>query len=352
MSAGPIPTTRIRRRKPIKAKVDPSPDALNLIHTIFFSFENGEPSSRSTVRRVYAGGRRVAWRVDLEIGAAGMPAPLLAPLAVERVIKRNEMEQRTAVRPESPVRPDFADQRYLPNRIRTRRRPRVLTRGGKRLDPLVVFRPDTRFVYQDSSYPWRAAGRVLSSGASGSGVLVGRRHVLTASHVIDWTTPNALFIANQFDTTNNGMAFATLIWRYEHINNVDTGNVDEDYAVLVLDRPLGDTLGWMGSRTYNDDWDNQPFWSNVGYTGSLGGGDRPVFHDDITMLEVDGGSMKAMNSFTADLTEGHSGGPVFGWWDAGPYVVGVVSAQGLGANWISGGSAMVSLVKTAKQLTP
>jgi hypothetical protein len=30
----------------------------------------------------------------------------------------------------------------------------------------------------------------------------------------------------------------------------------------------------------------------------------------------------------------------------------VVSAQGLGANWISGGSAMVNLVKTARLLTP
>jgi V8-like Glu-specific endopeptidase len=352
MPEGPIPTARVRRRKPIEAKIDPPPEAANLIHTTFFSFENAEPSARSTVRQVSARGRRVAWQLDVEVSASAIPVPQLAPPAVERVIKRNEIAELRGIRPESPARPAFANQRFFPSRIPAPRRQHVVTRDGKRLDPLEVFLPDTRFVYQDSSYPWRAAGRVTSSGRSGSGVLVGPRHVLTASHVVNWSSPNATFIANQFDNTNNGMTFATLIWRYEPIGSVNTGNVDEDYAVLVLERPLGGTLGWMGSRTYNDDWDNEPYWANVGYPASLGGGDRPVYHDDIMMFEVDGGSMKAMNSITADLTPGHSGGPVFGWWDAEPYVVGVVSAQGLGANWISGGSAMVNLVKTARLLTP
>ena len=59
-----------------------------------------------------------------------------------------------------------------------------------------------------------------------------------------------------------------------------------------------------------------------------------------------------MSSITADLTEAHSGGPVFGWWDNGPYIVGVVCGQGQGRNWISGGTSMVRLIQDALAQTP
>jgi V8-like Glu-specific endopeptidase len=62
---------------------------------------------------------------------------------------------------------------------------RKLQAAGRPVDPLFVYPPDGRHVFKDTSYPWRACGRVTTNGGQGSGTLVGPRHLLTASHVID-----------------------------------------------------------------------------------------------------------------------------------------------------------------------
>ncbi|HKA35635.1 MAG TPA: hypothetical protein VKH43_02390 [Thermoanaerobaculia bacterium] len=85
----------------------------------------------------------------------------------------------------------------------------------------------------------------------------------------------------------------------------------------------------MGSRTYDSDWDEEPWWRTIGYPGDLGGGVRPVYEQDFDLDEeaLDYGSARAMTC-GADLMKGHSGGQVFGFWDEMPYVVAVVSAEG------------------------
>ena len=50
---------------------------------------------------------------------------------------------------------------------------------------------------------------------------------------------------------------------------------DFDYVVVVLDRRLGETTGWMGARGYDDDWDDLDAWSHMGYPGDLNSGQRP-----------------------------------------------------------------------------
>jgi hypothetical protein len=52
---------------------------------------------------------------------------------------------------------------------------------------------------------------------------------------------------------------------------------------------------------------------------------RPVFQDEMTLEEEDGGDMMAMTTTTGDVVTMQSGSPVFGWWPKGPYAVGVVS---------------------------
>jgi hypothetical protein len=71
----------------------------------------------------------------------------------------------------------------------------------------------------------------------------------------------------------------------------------------VLASPLGNTLGWLGSREYYDDWDGEPFWSSIGYASDMGGMDRPVFQDEIKLEEEDGGDMMAMTSTTGDFVD-------------------------------------------------
>jgi V8-like Glu-specific endopeptidase len=185
------------------------------------------------------------------------------------------------------------------------------------LDPLLVFPPDRRFVYFDQNYPWRCVGRIVVPGGIGSGVLVGPRHVLTASHVMNWSALAAQFTANQFDSSNMDSSSATFVWHYDKISDVNSDTVEQDYVVLVRGTPLGETLGWLGAREYDDDWDDEPYWSSIGYASDMGGMDRPVFQDEIVMEEEDGGDMMVMTTTTGDFVSMQSGSPVFGWWPRG-----------------------------------
>jgi hypothetical protein len=49
-----------------------------------------------------------------------------------------------------------------------------------------IFAPDNRMIFADTSYPWGTCGRVDTPVGQGSGAMVGPRHLLTCSHVIQW----------------------------------------------------------------------------------------------------------------------------------------------------------------------
>lgn len=90
----------------------------------------------------------------------------------------------------SGFRPDHLAMRPLPKRL-----PEELhvARGWMRPEgqeddlgePGTIFAPDTRYVFSDTSFPWCSCGRVEKAGGWGSGVMIGPRHMMTASHVIN-----------------------------------------------------------------------------------------------------------------------------------------------------------------------
>ena len=135
----------------------------------------------------------------------------------------------------------------------------------------------------------------------------------------------------------------------------------EDYVVCVMDRRIGDELGWLGTKTYDDSWDNGGFWVHVGYPVDIGNGAEPVFEGGFSIANswrpgfFEAGSGLDMETFTS-LTHEDSGSLVFGFWSDGPYVVGVgVAPRGpwipssptqstAPGNWLGGGSEMPDLV--------
>tara|TARA_R110000823_G_C15895181_1_gene496363 strand:- start:202 stop:1179 length:978 start_codon:yes stop_codon:yes gene_type:complete len=253
-----------------------------------------------------------------------------------------------------PMMPSWFGQSPIPERAEKPIVPRI-TFKGKETNPLTMFSPEDRRIYNDLSYPWGTICRVVTAAGAGSGVIVGPRHVVTASHVVDWSGNSGGTVeVHRSGATVRASTAITNIWYYTKV----TGTVgwfeqDEDYAVLVTSQRIGDLFGWMGTRTYNSAWDNEPYWWNIGYPGSIGSGIRPTFQRNARLDEpwYDLGPARSMST-RADLTPGNSGGPMFGFWSNGPYVVAVASSESASENWCAGGSWLTNLVSHARAQNP
>ena len=344
------PPDPARRLRPVAATA-PDPDASFTLATT--TFVGATPPHVTTEVRPLASGARAAWEIIVKASGA-RPAEEGPRFAVRRARSRRRV--RSAIL--DPARPPWIAFRPTP-RLLPRERPPLLRHRGQPLHPLSIIGNDDRKVYQDLSYPWGCVCKVrVSGGRFGSGVLIGPRHVLTASHVLDWGTKRATVEVHRFDSFTRAVSPVVAVWAYEEVGAKPTySNIDEDYAVLVLRDRLGDRFGYFGCRTYDSAWDDKPYWRNIGYAGNVSSV-RPLYERDFHLDEdeADYGDGRAMTS-GGDHCKGQSGGPIFAFWSGRPYVVAVVSADGEmmlsgEENWCSGGSQLTQLVKDARSGDP
>lgn len=216
----------------------------------------------------------------------------------------------------------------------------LLTRiSGKKVTPHgYIFGADDRQVYYPSGYPWRCVGKVevwyiigttwYFSG-SGTGALVGDNIMVTASHMFPWFVGAvgwgwAMKFTPAYYDGNSTYGSGVSSWcevGYGYSNH-DQG---DDMIVMKLYTPLGNSLGWFGSKTYHDSWEDGHYWTKSGYPGDVASGQRPsrIMWFPIVDDDWDGAGLEL--EYKADSSGGDSGGPVFGWWDNGPHLVGVHS---------------------------
>jgi hypothetical protein len=303
------------------------------------------------------------------------------PRAKRHVAARPERDGHSRVEPRSrrslPKLPATGDITVSPELVLPRRR---LRGGGRELDPLIVYPPDGRHVFKDTTFPWRLTGRVTTNSGQGAGAIVGPRHMLTASHLIGWGANDAgwvLFQPDYYDDDVFPSSYGETVFYYEQNSPSSLGEYAcaEDYVVVVLHDRLGDQLGGnFGTTTYDGDWDGGTYWNHVGYPNDVGGGVKPAWELWFSILNSwHPGYFEAGDGLDilthASMNHGDSGGPVFGWWgdggpyggdSAGPYIVGVVSGEGQlsdvitnysssdrTGNWLGGGSEMPDLVNQA-----
>lgn len=198
-------------------------------------------------------------------------------------------------------------------------------------------------------FPMCTVGIVFNSnGKRGSGVLVGPNLLLTAGHVAPWGASNWSMEFVPAYRNGNRPFGSSFVQAYRGFNT-NNGVTGHDYIICKLFNPLGNALGWMGTRSFasEGDYTNKRYVSS-GYPGSLG--QIPAVELDMGIRDIDDDSPGRELEFAlrVNLGPGWSGGPL---WQhtAQPYAVGVLSGQekdGLDPTRLvyAAGSAMVDLV--------
>lgn len=317
------------------------------------------PGVSTRVERVDRGDGAASWEVVVEVegvraGGRGVPPAMRGE--PRRIAQRQVSEDELAERLTG----------FAPAHLGFSAVPRDLVRSVQRIrrsepEPryaTTIFGADDRLTFSDTAYPWSTVGLVETNRGSSSGVMIGPRHMLTVSHGIDWTAPPGFaadwvrFTASYYDGgAPFGEAFGIHVYWYlqEDGDGLISGSEgDYDYAVVVLDRRLGDLTGWMGARGYDDDWDTLDVWSHMGYPGDLNSGQRPTWQGGFRLDGSDAAAQSILHR--ADVFPGQSGGPMFAFWsgDVGPRAVAVQSWQNSSDNGASGSMDLRDLVATAR----
>ncbi|MEO3386061.1 DUF4214 domain-containing protein [Mesorhizobium sp. CAU 1741] len=183
--------------------------------------------------------------------------------------------------------------------------------------------------------------RFGSEWSVGSGVLVGRNDVLTASHVIYdplYGLADEVHVYLAYNPAFPGTSYAVEYFEYftefdpdgdgllyagDGYSGTSLGGAELDIALLSLGEAVGDTHGYMGlSYSFTSGYAN--------VTGHPGYYDNYMTNDDgyVSLDYTD----HFIDISGLEINPGNSGGPI--WFDngSGPYVVGVVSTSGAAAS--------------------
>ena len=315
-------------------------------------------------------------RVVVGVGGDGVDVaqPFRDPVRVR--VSRRTIGEHLDVRELTGERPRGVPTRFVPREAPPTHRARV-KEGDDRDKGGTIFGTDDRYLFQDTSFPWRITGKVRTAGGWGSGTMIGPRHVLTASHVINWNSDGrgavgwVTFTPGYFDGRGpwGEIPVEEVVFWQQAPGSLTDDQTAFDYVVLITGSRIGDTIGYAGARTYDDSWNGGTFWQYVGYPGELSSGERPAFQggavisgqQDFTLGGNDGSVLGHFNEFTP----GQSGGSAWGWWadEPWPRVVGVGSTIGstavqqptgstIGDNEYGGGPALTSIISWARANRP
>ena len=220
-----------------------------------------------------------------------------------------------------------------------------------RVDGHVVYGPRAIETPERLSFPFRSIGVVRNSkGQIGTGVLIGPNLLLTAGHLAPWGQKKWHMEFVPAFRAGGMPPFGTSF--VERFRGYDThGEASgHDYVICKLYRPLGEALGWMGTRSFGTKREYfRRRYTSSGYPGVFG--DRPAVQFDMGLRDIANDGPGLELEFSLDgyphIRGCWAGGPL--WFDQAN-VVGVHSGNAGEVNGSrsiveAGGSGMVDLVK-------
>jgi V8-like Glu-specific endopeptidase len=186
-------------------------------------------------------------------------------------------------------------------------------------------------------FPYKLVGKLLTEDRQCTAALIGPRHILTAAHCFtlkpngQWST--AVFMPF-YHEGERPLGLANVVQTYLGHFPPQPGS-SQDFAVAVLDKRLGDELGWFGYRGVQDHWfahssarrEEHAEFVLAGYSSDWYNGER---------MGVDWGSWLYWRhpndlyvvGHDGDMTPGASGGPLFAYFaDLGWLIVCVNVAE-------------------------
>ena len=195
-----------------------------------------------------------------------------------------------------------------------------------------VFGKDQRIPMNSSKYPWSAIGRIeipidQKTLKICTGSLIGMHLVVTNAHCVldektnQITTTKIRFRPNLIDGEAPAEAFATKVILGTNDPQGDRGN---DWAFLILDRPLGETYGWLKfSITDFADLDSIKGEINLAGYSSDFPKENPAntagVHQGCSIRGF--GSLPSVITHDCDMMAGASGGPIFAIFPDGSAVI-------------------------------
>ncbi|TLD11892.1 hypothetical protein PspLS_11234 [Pyricularia sp. CBS 133598] len=197
---------------------------------------------------------------------------------------------------------------------------------------------DDRVEEKRLAYPFSAMGQVNILNHDGrrsrcSGALVGPRLVATARHCLNDDGKGAYTFHPAFHTVDRlSNATVTHVISIAHPDRKALTNCDyvDDWAIMVLDKDLSETSGYIGAREFDDDVLNHESLHNYGYPGDLRSGVPYSQWGFTAMLDHQNDlacskDRQTPMSHQADTASGQSGGPIFtaGEHEDGVYLMGI-----------------------------
>ncbi|WP_156993945.1 trypsin-like serine peptidase [Pseudonocardia acaciae] len=312
-------------------------------------------------------------RLVADVGVNGLDVAHPYPDMKYTAVGRERAAEHLEVTELDGYRPAAVATTFQPQRAPETHRLRTLAEQAAGPEP-TIFGTDDRVVFHDTNYPWRTVGKVRTAGGYGTGAVVGPRHVLTASHVINWSGGSAgwsTFTPGYYDGRGpwGEIGVSEVIFWEQVSGPLSDQQTAFDYVILITNQRIGDTVGFIGSRTYDAAWNGSAVWQYAGYAADLASGERPAYQgagvvsskQDFTL---NGNSGCVLGHFN-DFTPGQSGGSAWGWWgtETFPRVIGVGSTIGSTAveqpgggtsrdNEYGGGPALTSIISWARTNRP